>query len=233
MSLPEYDPTIDPPVRADIVRLASQELAPYALETIADVLEVDVTVGALVQLSDNSEPPEVRLAAKRALRCIEGFGRPDSPVLRRIGAVGMYSYVEAVVEYGASEMTYLTLMEVCNLSPAETTALYALREAIAEETNGTRPGFPTILRALAKVGISAAGAAGDTDAALAALAEAGCFIDHMGSATYSRPLFAPQYADNPPTLGYDVDSTPGTEAKRWLRSRFGPILARQKKEMEE
>jgi|GEM_PF-2944048 len=232
---PENDPSvlIVPGLPNDeLAVIARRELAIEATGLIADVLDVEVTVDALLRLSQDEEPSEVRLGAKRALRCIESIGRVDSPVVQAVGRVGLYHYVEGVMTYGASENTFLTLMSERGLSAEETTGVYALRQLIAEETNGESQGFPTINAALESLGISLQEAGQDPDFALSRLYEAGFFPDHAGSVIFDRPVFAPRLAKNHIPLGRrHVDTVRSdTDNDEWVRFRFVERLA---KELEE
>lgn len=221
MSSQEHDPIMEEPVPGtDVELLARRDLAIRATEAIAEVLEVDVTVGALVRLSRAPEATEVRLAAKRALRCIESVAREDSAVVRAVGEKHIYHYVEGVIRYGASEPTYLGLMRIDRLSAAETTGLYALRQVIADEADGRLPGFPAIHRALQVIGMSPRAAVVDTDETVAALSEAGCFVDHVGGTTFNRPIFFPRGAGHLPGLGSDIDSFAPLDPAVWLRHYF-------------
>lgn len=218
MNTPEANHQIEPVIGSDIELVARRELAVRAVGTIAEVLGVDVSVPNLLVLADD-ENPTVRLAAKRALRCVEAFGRPDSEVVRKIGEAGMYDYVEGVMTYGASERRFLSLMGDHNLLPEEVTGLYAVRERVAEEINGDRPGFPTLLEALASIGIGPRQAASDPEEAVAALEVAGFFVDHLGRRSFDRPIFAPELAGKVP-LGRDIDTPRDTEPVEWLRNQF-------------
>jgi len=198
--------------------LARKELAVTATGYISDVLEVDVTVGALLTLSQDIEPSDVRLAAKRALRCIEAIGREGSPVVRAVGEAGLYDYVECVVTYGASEKRYLELMEEERLTAEETTAIYALRQSIAEETDGNTPAFPAMRRALAEIGMSLKDAADDPDGALAKLEESGYFLNYVGGRTFDHPVFSPGLAALRVPLGRNIDTPRGNEAEQYVRT---------------
>ncbi|HKU18027.1 MAG TPA: hypothetical protein VJP80_02025 [Candidatus Saccharimonadales bacterium] len=214
------EPSLQEP-GAELELFARRELALQAVDAITEVLEVDVTVGALMQLSSAQESTVVRLAAKRALRCVEAIGRPDSEVVRRVGQANIYHYVEGVIEFGASERTYLQLMDTFGLCAEEVTALYALRRGIMEETNGVMPSFPRLLRALTTVGFSPQEAAADTDGALTALSEGGFFVNYFGGITYDRPQFSPHLAGQQVPITHSVDSTVSSpELFTWLRQKF-------------
>lgn len=210
------------PVGTDIEIIARRELAIRAVDAIAEVLEVDVSVHNLLILAANDQPTPVRLAAKRALRCVEAIGRQGSPLIKAIGEVGIYDYVEGVVEFGASETTYLDLVSAFRLTAAEATGLYALRRLVAEHSDGHEEGFPTLIRALASVGISPSQAGRDPEEAVAVLDEAGFFIDHAGGVTFDRPIFWPRGAGRVP-LRHDQDtprSYAASEGIVWLRDHF-------------
>jgi hypothetical protein len=212
---------LDGPLSQDLDVVAQRELAVRTVEMIRDVLEVDVSVDALKQLAADEEPGVVRLAAKRALRAVVEIGRDESEVVRRVGEASLYHYVEGVIDFGASERTYLGLMELYALTAEEATALYALRTGVAEQCydeENRKPGFPALIKALETVGMSPAEAAADTDAALAAMQEAGFFVDHGPRTTYDRPKFWPDRTVL--RLGRTVDSVSGLAEQEWLRSQL-------------
>jgi len=204
VEIPEHDRGIarnDPgPSTTEIERLQRRELALRATDAISEVLEVDVTMRALGRLADTSEAPDVRLAAVRALRCVESIGREDSAVIALFGEKGIYHYVEGVIQYGASEKYFLALAEAHELDAEAVTSLYELREQVAQYTNGRKPGFKTMHTALQRLGITPRAAAADPDAAVTAMYEAGYFIDHVGNSEYSRifdqPIFAPHLGED-------------------------------------
>jgi len=198
----EFVPTLSP---AELQLASRRELARRTTDAISEVLEVDVTVPMLLALAADSEDESVRLPAKRALRCVEAISRENSTLLRAIGETGLYDYVEGVIEYGASERKYVALLEGLQLDAQSVTGLYALREAIREETDGGNLGFDVILNALEEVGIGPREAAEDVEGSVRVLSEAGYFMDHLGTRTYSRPIFAPHLA-GVVELGRNVDS---------------------------
>lgn len=223
MSSPEYD-MMEEPVSTDIELIARRELAVRATDAIAEVLEVDVSVNALLRLAGADEPTPVRLAAKRALRCIEAIGRDDSLVVRKIGEAGIYHYVEGVIEFGADEAKFLELMDQDDLSAEETTGMYALREAIQDVVHGEDVTFPAIHAALRRIGMTPGQAVVDSDATVAALHEAGCFVDHAGWRTFDHPIFDPNANLQQVPLARSKD-TPSThhetvKANDWLRKQL-------------
>lgn len=201
MQLPE--PEINP---AAIALVARRELALQATGFISEVLEVDVTVPMLLTLATGAEEPSVHLAAVRALRCVESIAREDSAVVQAVGEQSLYHYVEGVIQYGAREDRYLQLMDELGLSAEGVTGLYALREAIAEETNGQKIGFPTLLHALKEAGISIEEAALDYEEALARLDEAGFIVGYAGSRIFDRPIFSVDIARSVGRLGVNKDT---------------------------
>jgi hypothetical protein len=208
---------MEPVVSDDIDIIAERGLAPRALGTIAEVFELDVSLDQLKILAEDPDD-EVRVAAKRALRCIQVFGEPDSEIMQRVGEQGLYDYVEGVVEYGAAEWKYLQLMTDHHLTAEEVTGLYAVRERIAVETNEHLSGFPSLLRTLAHIGISPWEAANDPDEAVAALYEAGLITDHIGGRRFRRPilsLLAVQVDLRP-----DMDTPRNNEPVQWVRQHF-------------
>lgn len=216
---PEDARLLAEPIPADIDVVARRELALDTLDIMRDLLDVRVSVPNLIKLSHETEATPVRLGAKRALRCLEAVGREDSIVIRTIGKVGLYDYVEGVMTYGASEQTYLGLVDDYGLSASEVTALYALREMIAEYTNDSKPGFLTLIQALQSIGISPQEAAINTDAALASLDAAGCFVDNSGGVIYDRPIFLPPGVHKRRFSG-NADTYYDREADEWLKQRF-------------
>ena len=207
---------------ATLERLARRELAIQATDLIGEVLGVDVTVSLLMRLSRATETSDVRLSARRALRCVEAIGRTDSPVVKAVGPSELYHYVEAVITYGAGERTFLQLIEDRRLRAHEVTGLYSLRSLIAAETDGSKPGFPTLLRALDSLGLSPDEACSDPDATLARLDEAGFIVTHAGSRVFDRPIFAPDFSQRRVPLGRDIDSDRRPDdSTEWLRVAFG------------
>ncbi len=196
-------PADEPGTELDII--VRRDLALRATDVIADVLEVDVSVDMLLALAEDDEPSQVRLAAKRALRCVAAIACADSAVITAVGEVDLYHYVEGVIEYGADDRRYLSLMENYDLTAEEATGLYALREQIAEESNGGKPGFDTLKDILVSVGFSMHEAAADTDAALAALHDAGYFRNTKSGYIYDRPIFAPGQSEEAYRLIEDDD----------------------------
>lgn len=160
-----------------------RELALQATDAVSEILDVDVTIRSLLYAAETEKPTRDRLIARRALRTIKAVIDEDSRVMKAIGQDGIYDYAEGVINYGASDNKYLALVEAFQLSAAEATGLYALREQIAEQTNGKKPGFDQILDALSKLSMSVYEAANDPESALAAFDEAGFITDHV---TYER-----------------------------------------------
>lgn len=192
-------PASDPgPTAAQLALLQRRELAITATDAVSEVFEVDVTIPVLQLAARKEEKTQVRLAAVRALRCIEAIAREDSAVMLTIGEGGIYDYVEGVIQYGASEKCYLDLVRAHQLDAAGVTALYEIREQIAAYCDGRKPGFRVMHEALLSVGYTAAQAAQNPEGAVQALDEAGYFIDHVGNSRYSRifpyPIFSPDLA---------------------------------------
>ena len=213
------------PTSAEIALIERRELAVRATDAISEVLEVDVTIPALIMLADQSETQPVRLAAVRALRCVEAIARDDSAVVAAVGEHGIYHYVEGVIQYGASEKNYLALMEAHQLDAVGVTALYDLREQVATYTNGRKPGFRAMHEALLSIGISSVDAANDPETAVRALDEAGYFIDHVGTTQWSRifdqPIFAPNLtAESARIVEDDIDGTMTRGILEGIKSHF-------------
>jgi hypothetical protein len=208
----------------DLELVARQELARHTVGLIADILEIDANVAQLLSvahvetLTQDPDSEIVRIKAERALRCITSVAKEDSVVLREVGEQGLYSYVEAVIQYGAADRTYLALIRADDLTPDEATSFYALRELIADETDGTLPGFPTLHKALKALGISPRQAIYDPDGTVAAMHDAGFFVDHLGGVTYDRPIFYYQGPSRKIPLGPDIDTVDSTEDDAWLRA---------------
>lgn len=198
----DFEPTLS---SQELAVLARRDLAQRTTDAISEVLDVDVTVPMLLALADKSEDDSVRLPALRALRCIESIAREDNPIVRRIGEAGIYHYAEGVIEFGASERKYMALLDTFGLDAEAVTGLYALRDAIAAETDGRNIGFDTILSALSTLGIGPHDAAADIEEAVRALGDAGFFIDHAGSKTFNQPIFSPNLAGKT-HFGRNIDS---------------------------
>jgi hypothetical protein len=183
----EKGSTTETPKDAKSLELAARrELALQATDAVSEVLETDVTVRGLIDAADSTEVSRDRLIARRALRAIGAIIVEDSKVLQTIGQNGIYHYTEGVINYGASDRKYFALIEAFQLTAEEATGLYALREQIAEQTNGRRPGFDMIIAALYRVGMSVYEAANDPDAALAAFDSAGYITDHVEYDRFDR-----------------------------------------------
>ena len=232
--IPEFDRGISSrdngPTSAELEVIQRQELAVVAVNHVADVLKVDVSIPMLVQLADRKEAGPVRLAAVRALRCIQSVAKKDSAVVAKIGEENLYHYVEAVIEYGASEAKFLELVDTGELSPMGVTGSYDLREQIAEYTDGRKPGFRTFFAALGSIGISPAMAASDPEYAAQALDENGFFTNGIGNITFARTRFTPGYADA--TAPIHPDDTDGTFS-RSVREGFRSWFARHPEEIED
>lgn len=189
-------PVVAPPVSAELELATRRELAIQTTDAISEVLEVDVTLRSLENLATTTQVGDPnRLVAVRALRCVEAIARPNSVVVREIGQTSIYHYVEGVIQYGASERNFLFLMNKYGLSAEQVTCLYELREEIAEFSDGSRPGFPTMERAFASLGMSMQQAALDIESAVTTLDNAGYFINNKGKRTFDETIFAPKLAE--------------------------------------
>lgn len=192
-AIPERDPGISVrdqgPTSAEIEKFRRKELALTAVDAVSEVLEADITVRTLERLKDITDAPAIRLTAVRALRCIEAIAKDGSEVVKKVGELNLYHYVEGVVQYGASEKCYLGLMDSLGVSAEGATALYAIRELIAEYTDGTKPGFRTTVDVLRTAGITIYEAVHDPESAVAALYEAGYFVNYSGGRTFDQPIF--------------------------------------------
>jgi hypothetical protein len=220
------------PISAELERLTHRrELAIRAIGAVAEVLEVDVTVPMLQRIAEaEDEDPTVHITAVRALRCIEGISKEDSVVIKTIGEVGIYDYVEGVIEYGADQNLYLKLMDTHGLSAREVTGLYSLRELIAEHSAGAKHGFDYLFTVLETAGISIPEAANDPYDALAQLDERGFFVDHIGGLSFDTPRLMPSQADGSPRLlPDDYDGTVSAAILEHQRDVFG----RPKEEQED
>ncbi|HSX35769.1 MAG TPA: hypothetical protein VLH84_02435 [Patescibacteria group bacterium] len=209
----------------EMALLARREAASLAIGAIADMWEVEVSVPHLLILAGDDEATRVRLGAKRALRAISAVASEDSEFMRLVGTPGIEPFVEGVLAYGAATPTYLGLVEKYGLSAEEATSFYELRRLVADEADGHIPGFPALIRTLRSIGISPRQAALDTDGALAALYEAGFFVDHAGGTTFDRPKFWPVDEDGerrPVAFTSSLsDWVPGgREQREWLLEQF-------------
>lgn len=205
---------------AELELLARREAAMQVVGYMEDILEAPVSVNALVLLAGEGEASEVRLRAKRALRCIASVAMPNSVVIETIGGEpdGLYHYTEGVMVYGASEDRYMRLVKEFGLNAEEATGLYELRNLVAKETDGQATGFPYICSALERLGISPKEAGQDPEGALSAMYEAGFIIDHAGRRIFDRPILAPELAEIDVPLGRNMDSTPDDNAD-WVRGQ--------------
>ncbi len=219
--IPNNDPGIrrnDPgPTSKEIELLQRRELAIVATDAVAEVLEVDVTPSMLLVLASATEKSDVRLAAVRALRCIESIAKEDSAVIAAIGEKGIYHYVEGVIEYGASEPYWLALLDTYQVDAEGATALYDLREQISLYTNGRKPGFRAIHDALATIGQTVGDAVRDPEGAVLAMYEAGLFVQYAGKRTFDQPIFSPKIAGAEDTI---VDDDPDGSVTRGIVERI-------------
>lgn len=177
-----------------------QDLAVRATGALSALFEADVSLSQILDIADSEEDTAARLTARRALRAVTSIAKEDSEVARRLGKGDMYHYIEGVVTYGADTQRYLALMDSCGLSAEEATGIYALRELIAEHTNGAKPGLQQIIDALGAVGISIQHAAADPEHAAIAFDEAGFISDHafyrrgesyIVTRQFNQPVFSP------------------------------------------
>jgi hypothetical protein len=196
----DQDPTPSPyDMKTALDRKVRRELAVRATDTLSEIFEVDVSLAALLDIAESDEPSAARTTAKRAIRAVTSISKEGSDVIERVGQNNVYHYVEAVVVYGASDKRYFELMDTLQLSAEAATGLYALREQIAEHTDGSLPSLPSIINALDSVGISIHQAAYDPDSALAAFEDAGYIFDHViyqgdngdKNVQYTRTIFFP------------------------------------------
>lgn len=183
------------PSSAELAILQRRELALTATDSVAEVLGVDVTIPMLQVLADEKEKTPTRLAAVRALRCIESIAREDSKVMAQIPEKDIYHFVEGAITYGASESCFLGLVTSLAIPAEKTTGLYAVREMVSEYADG-KPGFRTMLAALQTIGISPSDAANDPEGAVRALEEAEYFVGYVGLSErggriFNHPIFAP------------------------------------------
>lgn len=180
-------------------RKKRQDLAVRATDALSELFETEVSVSQILDIAESEEDTPARLTARRALRAITTIAKEGSEVAQRLRAGDMYHYVEGVVTYGASTQRYIALMDSCGLNAEQTTGIYALRELVAEYTDGTKPGLQQLIDALGAVGISVQHAAADPEYAAAKFDEAGFITDHAtyqkGDTTiikqFDRPLFYP------------------------------------------
>jgi len=180
-------------------RRKRQHLALKATDALSELFETEVSVPQILDIAESEEDTPARLTARRALRAVTTIAKEGSEVTQRLRGGDMYHYVEGVVTYGASTRRYLALMDSCGLNAEEATGIYALRELIAEYTDGTKPGLQQLIDALGAVGISVQHAAADPEYAAAKFDEAGFITDHAtyqkGDATivkqFDRPIFYP------------------------------------------
>lgn len=204
MTHPEQLSSNQPSAEVDLSR--RRELALRTTDAVSEVLEQDVSIAGL-QRAVASNDYDVRVTAKRALRCIALIAEPNSEVVKAVGETEIYHFVEGVMLYGADTTTYLGLMDQHGLEPSEATGMYTLRNLVAEYTNGTNVGFPTLKKALSKLGITVKQASADPDAALESLSDSGFIIDHKDSRIFNRPILAPNLAEFTPLVEDDTDGT--------------------------
>jgi hypothetical protein len=196
--------TYTPPAGAELELLQRRELAVRATDAISEVLEADVSLRSLIALASQERKSDERLTARRAVRCVEAIARPNSTIVRAVGEKSLYHYVEGVIEYGASDSMYLSLMDEHEMDPEEVTSLYALRELIGEYNDqGRRPGFKALEGTLATLGISFKDAAGDPQGTLDKLDEAGYFVAFKGQSLTSKIIFSPKLAGSQDRLVLD------------------------------
>lgn len=191
-------------VAKTLERRKRQTLAIRATEALSELFEAEISVSQLLDIADSEEDTPARLAARRAVRAIASIAKEDSEVAHCLRKGEIYHYVEGVVTFGASTQRYLALMDSCGLNAEEATGIYALRELIAEYTNGHKPGLQQIIDALGAVGVSIQHAAADPEYAAIAFDEAGFMIDH---ASYPGDITKTKQFDLPvfyPTQGHSV-----------------------------
>ncbi len=181
-----------------------REAAIRATDAVSEVLDVSVSISALIHRANNeNENEDERVVAKRALRAIGTVAMHDTELSRMIGEDDVYDYTEGVVLYGASDRLYLDLMQKYRLTPAEATGMYALREMVKEHTKNV--GMAALVEALRTVGISAQQAGQDPEMALSAFDEAGFFTDHINGKQLNATVFYPNISSTPARL---VDNDP-------------------------
>lgn len=206
------------PTAAELELVRRRELAIQATDAIAEVLDEQITVPELMRRADAPEATPGRLRARRALRCVYDIGVEDSPVVAAVGEINLYHYVEGVLQYGSNRNTYLGLMDAFSLTAEQATGLYALRELIADETDGNRIGFPTLQRALKEIGLSMQRAADDPDGTATAFMDAGLFVNYTGSRIYDRPVFSVELASLDKTPGSHRDTIKDSAVQfEWIR----------------
>jgi hypothetical protein len=206
------------PTAAELELVRRRELAVQATDAIAEVLDEQITVPELMRQADALEATPGRLRARRALRCVYDIGVEDSPVVAAVGEVNLYHYVEGVLQYGSNRNTYLSLMDTFSLTAEQATGLYALRELIADETDGNRIGFPALQRALKEVGLSMQRAADDPDGTIAAFTDAGFFVNYNGARIYDHPVFSVELSELDKTPGWHRDTIKDSAVQfAWIR----------------
>lgn len=206
------------PTAAELELVRRRELAVQATDAIMEVLDEQLTVPDLMRQAEAPEATSGRLRARRALRCIYDIGVEDSPVVKAVGEVNLYHYAEGVVQYGSNRNTYLGLMEAFSLTAEQATGLYALRELIADQSDDTRIGFPTLQQALSEIGFSMKQAADDPDLALAAFVEAGFFVNYNGSRVYDQTIFSAKWSATDRKPGRHIDDVRDSAVQfAWIR----------------
>lgn len=206
------------PTAGELELVRRRELAIQATDAIAEVLDEQITVPELMRQADAPEATAGRLRARRALRCVYDIGVEDSPVVAAVGEVNLYHYVEGVLQYGSNRDTYLGLMDAFSLTAEQATGLYALRELIADETDGNRIGFPTLQRALKEIGLTMQQAANDPDGTITAFTDAGFFVNYNGARIYDRPVFSVELSELDKTPGAHRDNIKDSaEQFAWIR----------------
>lgn len=195
------EPTI-PPIN-EIELAARRDLAIKATYAISEVVGFDVTIPTLAEAAESPDPSMARVIARRALRCITEIASDDSRVLKAVGEDGIYHYAECVIDFGADTSKYLQLHDEEHLTASEVTGLYALREMVADNTNGDRPSFANIKEALSRVGMTVQLGAADPDEAASAFDAAGFFTDHSDRRQFARTIFFPPLGETPQRLVID------------------------------
>ncbi|HWB39208.1 MAG TPA: hypothetical protein VG604_03100 [Candidatus Saccharimonadales bacterium] len=184
-------------------------LALTSFDAASSILEREVNVAVLARMAESVDQ-RTRLTGKRALRAIEAATRPDSKVIKAIGEQGIYPFMEGVILYGADTAKFLALLreEDEGLTPETVTGLYALRESIAQHSeDGKMPSFPSIKRALQRLGISLADGGADPDMIAELIDQTGMLEKTASSGRGGTPAFIAHSYGNEPLVEDDPDGS--------------------------
>lgn len=209
------------PTAAELDLIRRKAAAEAGLRGVAEVIgESSVPLTHLILIADEKTTSPARRTARRIISALAALASPNSELAAAVGN-DTYSLMEATIDYTASHRTYLELMQTYDLTPAEVTGIYALRDMIAQYTNGDT-NFPVIVQALERVQISPQQVAQDPEAVVRTFEEAGFFVSYIRGKVYDFPIFRPDLK-NPRWLMRTSDtptSRAATENRRWLKRQL-------------